>query len=222
MATTLIESVNADDLPTNVFTIEDKDPMVILGKLNEVIANLETLNSTINSTDSKADTAITIAQEALNQIGAGEGTKVFRDTQLLTTLDIKPIEDNIANINDKIYPIGSIYISTSQVSPASIFGGTWEQLKDRFLLASGDTYTAGATGGEATHTLARNEMPRHTHEYSVGAIGTESGLYDGLISEISTNRAGRTSSDVIGNAGSGQPHNNMPPYLAVYMWKRTA
>lgn len=219
MATNLIESVNADNLPTNVFTIEDKDPMVILGKLNEVIANLETLNSTINSTDSKADTAITIAQEALNQIVGEQGTKVFRDTQLLTTLDIKPIEDNIANINDKIYPIGSIYISTSQASPASIFGGTWEQLKDRFLLASGDTYTAGATGGEATHTLTRSEMPRHTHEYRAG---TEGGTDDGLIRGVTTIAPSHTNDGVIHNSGWGEPHNNMPPYLAVYMWKRTA
>lgn len=219
MATNLIESVNADNLPTNVFTIEDKDPMVILGKLNEVIANLETLINNINSTDSKADTAITIAQEALNKPAGETGTKVFRDTQLLTTLDIKPIEDNIANINDKIYPIGSIYISTSQASPASIFGGTWEQLKDRFLLASGDTYTAGATGGEATHTLTRNEMPRHTHEYRVG---TEGGTDDGLIRGVTTITAYQTNEDVIHNSGWGEPHNNMPPYLAVYMWKRTA
>lgn len=219
MATTLIESVNADNLPTNVFTIEDKDPMVILGKLNEVIANLESLNSTINSTDSKADTAITIAQEALNQIGGEQGTKVFRGTQQLTTLDIKPIEDNIANINDKIYPIGSIYISTSQVSPASIFGGTWEQLKDRFLLGCGDTYTAGATGGEATHKLNNNEMPKHSHAFRLGTVGGED---DGIIRGVLTIYPALTKDDVIGNSGSGVPHNNMPPYLAVYMWKRTA
>lgn len=219
MATKLIESINADDLPTNVFTIEDKDPMVILGKLNEVIANLETLNSTINSTNSKADTAITIAQEALNKPAGETGTKVYRDTQLLTTLDIKPIEDNIANINDKIYPIGSIYISTSQASPASIFGGTWEQLKDRFLLASGDTYTAGATGGEATHKLNNNEMPMHSHAYRAGSAG---GSDDGLIRGVTTIVGALTNNSVIGNSGSGLPHNNMPPYLAVYMWKRTA
>lgn len=219
MATKLIESINADDLPTNVFTIEDKDPMVILGKLNEVIANLETLNSTINSTDSKADTAITIAQEALNQIVGEQGTKVFRGTQQLASLDIKPIEDNIANINDKIYPIGSIYISTSQASPASIFGGTWEQLKDRFLLGCGDTYTAGATGGEATHKLNNNEMPQHTHAYRAG---TEGGTDDGLIRGITTIAGAHSNSSVISLSGSGLPHNNMPPYLAVYMWKRTA
>lgn len=219
MATNLIESVNADNLPTNVFTIEDKDPMVILGKLNEVIANLETLNSTINSTDSKADTAITIAQEALNKPAGETGTKVYRDTQLLTTLDIKPIEDNIANINDKIYPIGSIYISVNSTSPASIFGGTWEQLKDRFLLGCGDTYTAGATGGEATVKLSNLNLPMHSHAYRVG---TEGGTDDGLIRGITTIEASLTKDSVIGQSGSGYPHNNMPPYLAVYMWKRTA
>lgn len=335
----LIESVNADDLPTNEFTIEDKDPMVILGKLNEVIAYLETLQATINASDSKAnealqkaiqavadatqalsvangidakatqaltnaieavgtantalsasntalstantaistantalssansavetaedaldtaesaetkaDTAITTAngakttaegidakattaltnsqtavstantaetkaQEALDQVVVGTGTKVYRDTTLLSNLDIKPIEDDIAdnttaitalqngkvdkvtgkqlstedfttaeksklaglsnyndtqvkaditalqtratnienknneqdsnieNINEKfssylkitdlinkIYPIGSIYLSTSNVSPSSFIGGTWEKL----------------------------------------------------------------------------------------------
>lgn len=62
----LIEKVNADDLPTNEFTIEDKDPMVILGKLNEVIANLETLDNNINTTDSKANEALQNATQALN------------------------------------------------------------------------------------------------------------------------------------------------------------
>ena len=59
------------------------------------------------------------------------------------------------------YPVGAIYISTISTSPASLFGGTWEQLKDRFLLGAGDTYAAGATGGEAAHALTVNEMPPH-------------------------------------------------------------
>lgn len=330
----LIEKVNADDLPTNEFTIEDKDPMVILGKLNEVIANLETLNSTINSSDNKAnealqkaiqavadatqalsvangidakatqalanaieavgtantalsasntalstantaistantalssandalgtavsaetkaDTAITTAngakttaegidakatnaltnsntaintanianttaneakntaQEALDQVITGQGTKVYRDTQLLPSLDIKPIEDDIAdnttaitalqngkvdkvtgkqlstedfttaeknklaglnnyddtqvqaditalqnnklNINDlinKIYPIGSIYLSINNVSPSSFIGGTWEQLQE------GNTLWTTTTANEGGNIL---------------------------------------------------------------------
>ena len=61
------------------------------------------------------------------------------------------------------FPIGSIYLSVNSTSPASLFGGTWEKIKDKFLLASGDTYSAGATGGEATHTLTIEEMPSHSH-----------------------------------------------------------
>ena len=73
------------------------------------------------------------------------------------------------------YPVGSIYMSVNSTSPASLFGGTWEQLKDRFLLGAGDTYTNGSTGGESTHTLTVDEMPSHTHSQSmatsVGAWG---------------------------------------------------
>ena len=63
------------------------------------------------------------------------------------------LEDNINNLNnaiaqlqrnflDKTYPVGSIYLSLNSTSPASLFGGTWKQIKDRFLLAAGDTYAA--------------------------------------------------------------------------------
>ena len=62
---------------------------------------------------------------------------------------------------DTIYPIGSIYISINNTNPGTLFGGTWEQIEDKFLLSAGSTYTAGNTGGSAsnshTHTMA------HTH-----------------------------------------------------------
>lgn len=125
-----------------------------------------------------------------------------------------------------IYPVGSIYTSVNSTSPATLFGGTWEQMKDRFLLGAGDTYTAGATGGEATHVLTVGEMPSHTHSWkgtstvSVQSSGTN--LYPYSI-------FGEASADQYINqgkgpqaAGDGAAHNNMPPYLAVYMWKRTA
>lgn len=108
--------------------------------------------------------------------------------------------------------MGAVYLSTSATDPATLFGGTWARIQDRFLLCAGSTYAAGSTGGEAKHTLTVAEMPYHTH-----------GLFDGY--------GGSTSSGVkaSGNiqvetqpAGGSQPHNNMPPYLAVYAWKRTA
>lgn len=116
------------------------------------------------------------------------------------------------------YPVGSIYMSVNSTSPASIYGGTWEQLKDRFLLGAGSTYTAGNTGGAATHKLTINEMPAHTHStYSNdGRRCPDDGVewrYQGM--DTSTYR--ETAAE-----GGGAAHNNMPPYLVVYMWKRTA
>lgn len=70
---------------------------------------------------------------------------------------------NIKDIINIVYPVGSIYMSVNSTSPASLFGGTWERIKDRFLLAAGDTYSAGSTGGEAQHTLTVDEMPSHYH-----------------------------------------------------------
>ena len=67
------------------------------------------------------------------------------------------------NIVDMIYPVGSIYMSVNNVSPSTLFGGTWVQIQDRFLLASGSNYTNGNTGGSDTHTLNTNELPAHTH-----------------------------------------------------------
>jgi hypothetical protein len=76
------------------------------------------------------------------------------------------LEGRITSLWEKIYPVGSIYISANSTSPANLFGGTWEQIKDRFLLAAGGTYAAGSTGGEATHTLTVDEMPNHVHPYA--------------------------------------------------------
>lgn len=67
------------------------------------------------------------------------------------------------NIVDMIYPVGSIYMSVNNASPATLFGGTWVQIQDKFLLASGPNYTNGNTGGSDTHRLNANELPAHTH-----------------------------------------------------------
>lgn len=503
----LIERLEKDDIPTNIFTVEDKDPMVILGKLNEVIAYLQTLQATINASDSKAnealqkaiqavadatqalsvangidakatqalqnaveavesansaiqastqavtsantalttantaistansaeetaqsaetkaDNAITTAntasatatsakntaegidakattaldnsqtaistansanataQEALSQVIAGQGTKVYRDAQLLTSLDIKPIEDNIANnataINneattrasavnaldnakvdkvagkqlstedytteektklaglynyndtevkaditalqngkvDKVtgkqlstedfttteknklaglsnyddtqvqadisalqtratnietknteqdtaianaqssaenalnvangavktadllnltYPVGAIYLSLNITSPASLFGGTWEEINDRFLVGNGVTFHAGGTGGKATHKLTVKEMPAHTHRVWSGngkssnaaGLGYSYCYAIGGADNDTSKRSWRSqtgkSEPLLENTGGNEQFSITPPYLAVYMWKRTA
>lgn len=77
-----------------------------------------------------------------------------------------------------IYPIGSIYLSVNSTSPQQLFGGEWEQIKDKFLLSAGDTYSSGSEGGEAAHTLTVAEMPNHAH--ASGVSGSEAvGVMDG-------------------------------------------
>ena len=68
---------------------------------------------------------------------------------------------NIKDIINIVYPVGSIYMSVNDTDPSLLFPGTWERIKDRFLLASGDTYSAGSTGGEATHVLTVSELPKN-------------------------------------------------------------
>ena len=124
---------------------------------------------------------------------------------------------------DLIYPVGSIYMSTNNVSPQTFFGGTWERIQDRFLLAAGSTYAAGGTGGSATHTLTVNEMPNHDHVLKVATSTTtasDAALRASGVKAYSSQIAD-SPNDNIKDVGGNAAHNNMPPYLTVYMWKRT-
>ena len=144
----------------------------------------------------------------------------------------------------KVYPVGSIYMSTVSTNPATLFGfGTWEAMPaGRVLLAQGKsswgtTYNAGSTGGEATHQLTVGELPQHTHTASTNTTGSHAHTYrtfygttgygpDGSSDRektINTGSSGNhTHTVTINNTGSNQAHNNLQPYIAVYIWKRTA
>ena len=80
-----------------------------------------------------------------------------------------------------IYPVGSLYWSSKSTNPATLFGGTWTQIKDRFVLACGDTYnTTGATGGASTVTLSVSNMPSHTHSFTPSGTITMNAHSHGL------------------------------------------
>ena len=149
---------------------------------------------------------------------------------------------------DMIYPIGSIYISTQNRNPSLYFGGEWEQIQDRFLLASSSTYAIGTTGGEATHILTENEMPSHTHTQNahnhkpnntsygfftgdqniamtskkalVSGTGNYSYLYGTTQGTVTEPNTTADTTATNQNKGGGQAHNNMPPYLVVSVWER--
>lgn len=208
-------------------------------------------------------------------------------------------------ILDKVYPVGSIYMSVVNTNPGTLFGGTWTALGGRFLIGADSTYSAGATGGSATKTLATGNLPSHshglgshvhsvgahshglnghTHSYSApanhthglsngaamiggnngyllfgqksaafnyskaarntfvsdasGSLSTAVGLFgstdsgggstgattggaSGSTANSSAFNTGAASGNT-GATGSGSAFNIMPPYLSVYMWKRTA
>lgn len=94
----------------------------------------------------------------------------------------------LRNIGLLSYPIGSIYQSTNSTNPSNIFGGTWSQIKDRFLLACGDNYANGSVGGEASHTLTINEIPSHAHRvYVFTGNSNNSGDYTAQYIDTSNN-----------------------------------
>lgn len=124
-------------------------------------------------------------------------------------------------ILDNVYPIGSIYMSVNSTNPENLFGGTWEQIQGRFLFGMNSSYPAGSTGGEITHKLTQGEMPKHNHIiYAPNAGGPDKGAALGF-PEVSSPNTWWAAACMTEQAGNNEAHNNMPPYLSVYIWKRT-
>ena len=131
------------------------------------------------------------------------------------------------------YPVGSIFTSVDSTSPETLFGGLWTQLTDTFLYASttadDDATTAPSGQGETTHTLTISEMPSHNHtqaqhrhieqgKYSDGS--GSAGAYTYSSNRKAVDHYTGYATPTINNTGGGAAHNNMPPYIKVYMWKR--
>lgn len=125
-------------------------------------------------------------------------------------------------ILDNVYPVGSIYLSVNSTNPKTLFGGTWEQIQGKFLFGMSSDYPAGSTGGEATHQLTQDEMPKHNHViYYPNDGGPDVGAAIGF-PEAGSNKTWWAAACMTGGTGGNAAHNNMPPYLSIYIWKRTA
>ena len=120
-----------------------------------------------------------------------------------------------------IYPVGAIFVSTSAVSPAAVFGGTWKLLNDVFLLAgSKKSFPYGSKGGTKEVTLTASQMPMHAHQFSrTPIVSVELTAGGNYYAEQST-AVGKLVAQNTETAGGGKAHTNMPPYLAVYAWER--
>ena len=150
----------------------------------------------------------------------------------------RTLADLSKDLVDFFYPVKTVYITFDNTfDPNEHFGGTWERIRNRFLWAATENGVMGETGGEESHTLTVSEMPSHNGHLSAGIVGTVpmgKGNYEGYINKSVTNPypgggyrgwnvyAGNEMHPASEAVGGGQPHNNMPPFIQVAMWQRTA
>lgn len=190
----------------------------------------ETLNSSNNYDNYFTETSngldITANNIEANCI-TSKNDKFNLDSEGNLTVNSLTISDSNNNslsfeaIFNRIYPVGSIYISTNDINPSTLFTGTWEKIENRFLLASGSSYQLGSTGGEATHKLTINELPSHTHNASAGQfISTSPNVTPGTLMSFDSGQYKRYSMNSTSSTGGNKAHNNMPPYLVVSIYKR--
>ena len=195
-----------------------------------------TLEDSVQSTvtcdrDSAYDFVVTITdmlESTDYNLTLGKGIPAFFiDTKKSSVgVNCLPSQSDVLQLGDSAwltaqgaYPVGAIYLSVTNVNPAALFGGTWERIGGRFLFGADSTYAAGSTGGEAAHTLTVDEMPRHNHEIdNLNAAGNAT-PYMTVQAQDKKGYGGNVQTMF---AGGGKAHNNLPPYLVVYMWQRVS
>lgn len=216
----------------NAVTIAAKFKKVSDSSYGTPIELADSIQSTVTcDRDSAYDFVVTIADKLESteyNLALGKGIPAFFiDTKKSSVgVNCLPSQSDVLQLGDSAwltaqgaYPVGAIYLSVTDANPAALFGGTWERIGGRFLLGADTTYTAGSTGGEAAHTLTVDEMPRHNHEVdNLNASGSATPF----MTVQAQDKKGFGGNVQTMYAGGGKAHNNMPPYLAVYMWQRTA
>lgn len=163
------------------------------------------------------------------------------------------IAEKLEGMPGRMRPVGSIYLSLDPTDPSTLFGGTWERIQDRFLLAAGSTYDAGKMDGSADAVVVRHSHGQSSHAHSPSdgerygfmeykqnvnvsrtkvktdsssagryAILGTSGASSAQESNLDFSNYTSFATPEISDSGVSGEGKNMPPYLTVYMWKRTA
>ena len=163
-------------------------------------------------------------------LGEGEGGKLLLMIQNLEKEQTELLKTTINNTIDAMFPIGSVYITTTNTNPSTFLKGTWEQFgQGRTLIGEGtgddgtdtQTFTANSTGGEYKHKLTVEEMPSHTHKLQFrGGQGAQPN--DPFANNRPMLQGSNTYGQNVDETGGDVPHNNIQPYVTVYFWKRTA
>lgn len=125
------------------------------------------------------------------------------------------------------WPIGSVFFSALPTNPATLLGfGTWVafgagRMPVGFAQGDPDFGTLLGTGGAKTHTLTVNEIPSHSHVVTsqTATTGSATSYEHGT---LDTSSAEAEATEVTGTTGGGAAHNNLPPFVVVHIWQRTA
>ena len=194
-------------------------------------SNLKKINESLSTNKSQSDTNLNNLTNNLNNNKTQTNEQIKNITNDLNNFKneinkkINELTDKIKKeILDKSHPIGTYYWSQKNTNPSTLFGGSWEQIRGRFLFAEDNSHVVGTSGGEEFHTLTSNEIPSHNHglpkpvcayknvpDIQIAGGGGSKKLYENDGNVANTN-----------NVGGGKPHNNMPPYISAFCWRRTA
>ena len=265
-STPALSAENLNKIEQGIFDLTEKMTTVYKSKGSVLVANLPTSGMEVGDVYNLLDES-SYGPIGTNVVWTSNSTwdalaGLMTIDSTLSSTSTNPLQNKsiYSVIQDILVPIGYMFTwkpisgSTVDLSTADKvhdhYGfGTWQQIKDKFLLSAGDTYTVGATGGEASHILTTNEMPTHAH--GSGTLTTETAgahnhnitggasiasgsgnaywwapIVNGsgtLPDHISTGgQHTHTISGSTANNGSGTAHNNMPPYVTVYVWQRIA
>lgn len=161
--------------------------------------------------------------EGLYQILENRYASDIGDLSQLETTDKSSLVGAINEVFDRMYPVGSIYMSVNSTNPSNYFGGTWVSWGSGRVPVgvSSDTEfnTVEKTGGAKSVALDTQHLPSHRHPLGNTMVSDNSGTSSGLLYQ--TNK-GAYPTQYTGNTGGGQAHNNLQPYITCYMFKRTA
>lgn len=230
---TRIYKVNNTIITNESYTI-NKNDIIVSGITTDAT---HTITASIQDAYTTVTASVTVPTVAVTMDfhSSGNGVSFGKVAESQNLLDSAwPINSasmykvNGVSLLNIIYPVGSIYLSVNNVNPSTLFGGTWIAWGVGRVPVGVDMFQTEfneveKTGGEKTHVLTTNEMPAHTHEvrtsdnsYPIGWGGVAGGGNSGIVRDSYIDKV------VASWSGLGQAHNNMPPYITCYMWKRTA
>ena len=187
---------------------EDKD-VKVRDVINKVLGFTDSNTTKIDAKTKDIDTNIKTLHDSI--IGT-DGNVVFYNKQ---------------EVFLAVHPVGSIFLSISDVEPAGLYGGTWERIEGKFIMGASDAYPVGSTGGSATHTQTIDEMPKHIH--GVGTSTPGSGFHNGQwefyitsVQQVSDASGYDSYGMWTGGVGGNAPMDILNPYYSVYIWRRVA